>query len=1823
MEQIFRIDIPITVTDKTDTASLEKLQRSLQQIFKSVKDGTSAGDAFKALEEGARAAHEALTDVSSAAEEAADAAEDVENAGERIETIGDSASNATDGVEELGDAAREAAEDVEDLGDAAGDAGRAAGPAFDNAGQGVDRFGQRVERSQKTLRQMFAEKFQLTIAAIDKASPALKAISTTVKGLVGKAWNVVVKMADFVTAPFRKVYDLITSPITMAISMAGIGLGASDFLSTFTEFKSGMSVVQALSGATGEDFDSLTAKAEELGATTQFTAAQAAEGMQYLAMAGWKTNDIIAAMPGLLSLAAAGGTELGTAADIVSDVMTAMGMGSEEATRAADVFAKTATATNTSVEGLGETLKYAAPIAHSFGLSLEDVSAAAGLMANAGIKGSMAGTALRSSLLRMSSPTSEMEKTMKKLGISFTDSGGKMKGMSDIIKQLEGAFSGLSESERLTAAQDLFGTEAASAWLGIISQGSAAYDKLADSLYNSAGAADEMSQIRLDNLQGDMVKLQSAVDGMKISLMGQLDPYLRQGVQWITSKVPEITEMLGSMLEGAINKAKEFAELVSGVFNSDEFQNADGFAEKFFIAWDKIVAEPFAEWWDGGGQEQILDTLSELGKTAGDLLQGIFTGIFAAIKGEDIDVEGMNLNGLAAAGAEMAKSFLSSFLEGFDIGEVVGELPGLLAAGIFGVGGIDAVTGVIDTVSEVSDTIGTIGESIENITGLFGGFGEAAEGAAGSSGILSVALGGLKSLVTAIPVWGWVAVAAIAAIGGGIYLYNRYLEEQKKQLWALGDAVQESREDFQGTAQEVNSTVQSLDDLNRERHQIEFQLHVAETGLTETQINGMKERIEEIDGTTAELLIEIEQRGNLTAEEALNVANQLAQIRTDEVYLLASIISVGGTEQDKQVFDLLQQYDLAQFDPDLRASVEAEILALCDDPQKAEQVRQLLEAYSDPTLDPLERATVEAQIASTITGNGDPEAVLDLLKRYQDAQLTGQTIDVEAELNAICGDNPAAVALYLPLFQKYGELESNEADIKATLDATGVSTDDLAALEQLSALIAERDTITLAIEAGGMTEEELAALETRYDTVLDKITEITGGAVNARELEGAAIDANITRLESQLALEREIAMLRLQNNLLEAETRMPEVVSNENTLREKAAQQQAEIASMEEMPTKVQQIERDYLALENERIMARQMSTDAEYDTYLNGENGYYARAGQLYRGFLTTALGYDEEGAMLDWNNSRGMIPYGEGIDTIWQGGFGQALTDYIAQNTAGIATKKEELAATQSEIDKYANVRYQQYEGYRTVGTSEAFKGTEFEGMSLNDIAAQYSQFANNPMMVSAFEKAVSALDELNVRAMNEGWMSEGEITTVDQINEIKDASFASAPTAAEEGGEGAPAKVNVEQAYATLSTQNQMSNHDTKFTRDLAANAKAYQEAMNSGDTQRANELLTERTSIIQNQETAIKNGIEGINQLNTDIAAKKAEIAQAQAEIEANSEKYETARTKVQEAQNAYNSGNSTADETLKSVNEQLDALGLEKIESINQLGDAMERINSAETSDKSVLTTLNEELAGMEQSRIDLMVQASNALDSLTWNMNTLNSDVSLDDSLKISQDNVSVIEGLQTSLGTAGAAAVGASGNFDSASTAAASLRTSVSEAAKELQSIQGDYTIRVNYIFNKPQSLSVPQNAEGGIYDGAMVSVVAEDGPEAIIPLGAKRRDRGLELWKQAGRMLGVSEFAEGGIAAPYANILAKLPDESFEDGGGDNGSAFSGYSGNNSGGHTISISVDASPTYQINGSGTPDEIMAVLKEHQAELAELFGSAIAEQLEDIVSNMV
>ena len=317
----------------------------------------------------------------------------------------------------------------------------------------------------------------------------------------------------------------VTAPIA-GLEVAAVKVGS--------DFSAGMSEVSAVSGATGKDLEALKDKAKEMGASTKFSASEAAEAMNYMAMAGWNTQQMIDGLPGILNLAAASGESLANTSDIVTDALTAFGLKAEDSSHFADVLAKTSSSANTNVSLMGETFKYVAPLAGTLGFSVEDTALAVGLMANAGIKGSQAGTALKTAIANLASPTDSMKEQMKKLGISITDTNGSVKPLITILEELRTKFGKLSSAQQSAAASTIFGKESMSGMLAIINASDSDFNSLYENIKNADGAAKDMADTMQDNLQGDLTTLSSALEGVGIKVSEVLEPALRDIVEAIT-----------------------------------------------------------------------------------------------------------------------------------------------------------------------------------------------------------------------------------------------------------------------------------------------------------------------------------------------------------------------------------------------------------------------------------------------------------------------------------------------------------------------------------------------------------------------------------------------------------------------------------------------------------------------------------------------------------------------------------------------------------------------------------------------------------------------------------------------------------------------------------------------------------------------------------------------------------------------------------------------------------------------------------------------------------------------------------------------------------------------------------------------------------------------------------------------------------------------------------------------------------------------------------------------------------------------------------------
>lgn len=462
---------------------------------------------------------------------------------------------------------------------------------------------------------------------VDETTDTYKDSSEKIKDTVNDT-------AEKTESSMTKALKKIGAAVVAAFAVDKIKDFGKACISAGMDFDSQMSTVAAISGATGEEFEILRAKAQEMGATTAFSATESAQAMEYMAMAGWKTTDITNGLAGVMNLAAASGEDLATTSDIVTDAMTAFGMSADQSTYFADVLAQTATNANTNVGMMGETFKYVAPLAGAMGYNIEDMSAAIGLMANAGIKGSQSGTSLRNIITNLASPTDTVAGAMDDLGISLTDSDGKTKSFGETLSDLRISFADLDEVQKTQYASAIAGKEGMSGLLALINSSDEDFDKLTDSIKNCTGASEKMAEIRLDNLEGDVTLFKSALEGAQIAISDKLTPVLRNLVKKATDWLPKIQKSIIAVIDKLEDK---FGPLIKRIKNIAEESDI---TEKSI----SFLKEAF---------EKTVDVMSEIGDKFLDFIEWI-TGSTNGAEGLRSVIKGLTAGFLAYKGAMIA-----------------------------------------------------------------------------------------------------------------------------------------------------------------------------------------------------------------------------------------------------------------------------------------------------------------------------------------------------------------------------------------------------------------------------------------------------------------------------------------------------------------------------------------------------------------------------------------------------------------------------------------------------------------------------------------------------------------------------------------------------------------------------------------------------------------------------------------------------------------------------------------------------------------------------------------------------------------------------------------------------------------------------------------------------------------------------------------------------------------------------------------------------------------------------------------------------------------
>lgn len=417
------------------------------------------------------------------------------------------------------------------------------------------------------VRELAGRASAVTVRARDEASGRISHIKEELAGLTGKTYTAMVNVkrnTGGITGMAEKAGNAasgVASGMLMNTSMqmagaAGIGFGIYDAIKSYADFEKEMSAVKAISGATGAEFDMLTEKARQMGADTKFSATESAQAFEYMAMAGWKTDDMMNGIEGVMNLAAASGEDLGRVSDIVTDALTAFGLQASDSAHFADVLAAAATSSNTNVGMMGDTFKYVAPLAGALKYDVEDVATAIGVMANSGVKGTEAGTSLRSIFTRLAKPPKDAAKALDALGISIKNSDGTIKPFMQTMEEMRDKFSNLTDDQKVQYAASIAGQEAMSGLLAIMNASESDFEKVANAIDHADGAAEKMAKTRMDNLAGDIELVGGAWDQFVQTIM---KGGVSSGLRGVVQEVGSIMDFLNDRIKDGLDFGDVFA----------------------------------------------------------------------------------------------------------------------------------------------------------------------------------------------------------------------------------------------------------------------------------------------------------------------------------------------------------------------------------------------------------------------------------------------------------------------------------------------------------------------------------------------------------------------------------------------------------------------------------------------------------------------------------------------------------------------------------------------------------------------------------------------------------------------------------------------------------------------------------------------------------------------------------------------------------------------------------------------------------------------------------------------------------------------------------------------------------------------------------------------------------------------------------------------------------------------------------------------------------------------------------------------------------------
>lgn len=1638
----------------------------------------------------------------------------VDSISEKMEGLDSAAKKAQKSMENTVNSANKAARGFENASKSVSGFEKSVGSGFDNASKKASGFEKSVNQTQKSLLAMLKEKYQLLLEAKDQITPTVKQAITYVKSLTSKAWKVTLKAVDLVTSPVRRVFGLLKSPLVAAGVTISAGAGIADTVQTYADFEAAMSEVKAISGATSEEFAQLTEKANQMGAVTKFTASESAEAFKYMAQAGWDAKEMMDGIEGLMSLAAASGEDLGTTSDIVTDALTAFGMSAKESGRFADVMAMAANATNTDVAKMGDTFKYVAPVAGALGYSIEDTAVAIGLMANNGIKASQAGTSLRSLLTNLTHPVGQAEDAINDLGISITNADGSVKPLSQTLQELRSKFSALSEAERAQYAAMLAGQEGMSGLLAIVNASDQDFADLTEQINNSSGAAQEMSDIMMDNLAGKFELFTGALDSMKMSLGEKFKPYLLDALEWLTNKVPDVENALLT----AMNSFDRFVEKTKSKIDkftaTDEWQNADLFG-KISIAWDELVAEPFSDWWNGSGKTKVSGIARDIG-----------TGIGTAISAGILALMGIDVSSVVDEGSSIGRQFAEGFTEGMNGVSIAGALGTLLtgslssAAKFLPGGEAPDITSLLSAaaIAKVAGPMFSLGSGVfkagkgvyKSATGgmlkkVIGSFSVADE-LAGVGNVSGSGLLGLAGKAGTALGSGASTSAGLAAAGGGAI---------------LGGVV--------GGAALISGGMDAFDAYNSYK-------------------SGNKEAAK-AQGTSAGLKV-----GGVATGAAAGAAIGSAFFGIGAPIGALIGAGIGGLAGWFGGNKVKEDYE--------EAAAAAENLE-----QKSKYAlegakfdsQELKEAFDDTNVS----AEQFGAMMQEATSNKIRDSFGDIKLSMQEIQEAAKQIVFADQAEALNKFSAAAETADSSLATLQSSFQTmDKLNWKASL---GMKLDEGDISEYLSAVDSMIESskqyledkhyeataaIDLLVEPGNETDMT-TGLNQMYSDLQSKI-ETLGGDLKAK--------VNVALEDGVITLDEQAEITNLQNQIADITNQISQAETE---------------ASFQSLKIKYSgaSLDADSFASLVSEIQANVQEASEQYmqgvDVTLESMNL------QLANGVISQEQ-FDEQFQALSEGYQAKITDLSVRVESFEL----QSIADSFGSELDGILPDLE--------------------------GTVAERLGTAMHNAMANGIdATQWS------MEGEGLQSAIEALD-----------LDGLEATTQSAVAEMMGQVARSLPdqmTSALEGN-----SVDMSESVNNM-VKSGIENAD--FTEAGAAVTQKLGEDMSSMDMSESVAGLQEglQSSLMTSVENIDLTDVGVLMNQKIGEAMSSVDMSETDAGLQEGLQNTLTASLENIDLSEVGGMMNQKLGEAMASVDMSESGSGLQ--EGIqNSLTAALEGIDlseSAQMINTSIVTALSS-TEGIDMSGFTAAMQSSitSSIEGLDYSGVTSAVGSGISDAITAT---MGTIQGSITSLYSSVGAAI------NSAFAAGFTTTTTV--------------TITVNYKLANPSATisfsgggsgtatvsgSISSNANGGFAYGPELTWWGEDGPEVIIPLGSKRRQRGLELWAQAGEMLGVGKHADGGFigsgASSNKNIWenTETPAEPISE--SDRGTSDISTvidSEKNTDTKEVSLSVTVNPQFVISStSQREDDILQIIKTHMKELADDLGGELADRLGEVFSNM-